>query len=205
MSKVIALKIFSGLYHRLGCSFICAYCCCIHLVDALQTIINDSLQMKQRLFLTIFLFIAAVSFVEAQNMAITMKDGTGKAIGLSSLEKVTFSTASLLINQVSGATESYSLSKIRKIYFESVPTGIESETLDGSSQKISFFPNPVENDLNFRNIPDGNYTLKIYRMDGSMVLQSRISTDNNSLDVSALNKGFYILTINNQVSKFIKQ
>jgi|WetSurMetagenome_2_1015567.scaffolds.fasta_scaffold199936_2 hypothetical protein len=162
-------------------------------------------QMKQRLFLTIFLLIAGVSFVEAQSMAIRMKDGTGQTIGLSSLEKVTFSNTNLLINQISGATESYSLSKIRKIYFESVPTGVDDETLNRSSQKLSFFPNPVESIIYFRNIPNENSILKIYRMDGSMVLQPQISTDNNSLDVSDLDRGFYIIVVNNQASKFIKQ
>jgi hypothetical protein len=161
--------------------------------------------MKQKLFLTIFLLIAGVSFVEAQNMAIRMKDGTGQTIGLSSLEKVTFSNANLLINQISGATESYSISKIRKIYFESVPTGVENETLNGISQKLTFYPNPVESIIYFRNIPNDNSILKIYRMDGAIVLQSLVSSDNNSLDVSGLDKGFYILTVNNQVSKFIKQ
>jgi hypothetical protein len=163
--------------------------------------------MKQRFLLTIFLLIAGtgISIVKAQSMAIKMKDGTEQIIGLSSLGKVTFSNANLLINQNSGATKTYSLSKIRKINFDSIPTGVEEINLNGSSHKLSFYPNPVESLIYFRNISTDNSLIKIYRMDGAKVLQSRVSSDNNSLDVSGLEKGFYILIANNQVSKFIKQ
>jgi hypothetical protein len=163
--------------------------------------------MKQRFLLTIFLLIAGmgISMVKAQSLAIKMKDGTEQTIGLNSLEKVTFSTSNLQINLTTGKTESYNLSKIRKINFESIPTGVEDINVNGSSQKLSFYPNPVESLIYFRNISTDNSLIKIYRMDGAKVLQSRVSSDNNSLDVSGLDKGFYILTVNNQVSKFIKQ
>jgi hypothetical protein len=163
--------------------------------------------MKLKFILTIFLLItgAEVFMARAQSMAIRMKDGTEQTIGLNSLGNVTFLSGNLLLNHITGTLESYSLSKIKKIYFESVPTGIENNNVNGSSGKISFYPNPVESFIYFRNIPDENSLIRIYKMDGKVMLQSLVSIDNNSLNISELEKGFYILSVNNQVFKFIKQ
>jgi hypothetical protein len=164
------------------------------------------LQMKQRLFLMFFLLITGggVSLVKAQSIDIRMLDGTEQTIGLNSLGKVTFSNNNMLINQITGTTKSYSSSKIRKIYFEAVPTGIENNALKGSTGTLSFYPNPVENSICFRNAPDDYSTVTILRMDGAKMLELQISSENNFFNVSNLNKGFYLLKVNNQVFKFLK-
>lgn len=160
--------------------------------------------MKLKLFLILFLLItgAGTLVVKAQSMAITMLDGTEQTIGLSSLENVAFSTSMLMVNQISGASSSISLSAIRRIYFKEVPAAIDDVVL--TEETISFFPNPVEDLICFRNVPDDTTIVKIYRMDGRMMSQSLVSSGNNSLDASSLPAGFYIVSINNQVLKFIK-
>jgi hypothetical protein len=162
--------------------------------------------MKQKLFLTIFLLItgAGLSFVQAQSLAIHMQDGTEQTFSLSSLGNITFSTSNLVVNQNTGTTESYSLSNISKIYFMSVPTGTDDEILTANTKALSFYPNPVRNSICFRNVPGNGSTVKIYRMDGRMMLQSLVSSDNNSLDASDLPAGFYFISVNNQTLKFIK-
>jgi hypothetical protein len=165
------------------------------------------IQMKLKIILTIFLLYtgAEIFIVRAQSLAIRMKDGTEQTIGLSTLENVTFLSGNILLNRNTGTSESYSLSKIKKIYFESVPTGTENKNINGSSGKISCYPNPVESIIYFRNIPGENTLVRIYKMDGKMILQSLVSYNNNSLNISELDNGFYILSVNNQVFKFIKQ
>ena len=152
--------------------------------------------MKKQLFLFLFLLITGVGIcrVSAQSMAIRMQDGSEETIGLSTLGKITFSNSNLLVNQATGTTESFSLSNIRKIYFKSLPTGTDENQLTGNTNSLFFYPNPVNNIIYLTNIPENISIVKIYRMDGTLILQKQISSNNISLDVSMLGKGFYFIS-----------
>lgn len=68
--------------------------------------------------------------------------------------------------------------------------------------EISFYvyPNPVVNTLNIIGV-DENASLFVFNLNGLCVKQER----GNVIDVNSLLKGTYILQINNQYVKFIKQ
>lgn len=68
--------------------------------------------------------------------------------------------------------------------------------------EISFYvyPNPVVNTLNIIGV-DENASLAVFNLNGQCVKQEK----GNVIDVNALVKGTYILQINNQYVKFIKQ
>jgi len=76
--------------------------------------------------------------------------------------------------------------------------------LTETTEKLSVYPNPVNEIINIQNAPEGTSTVKIYRMEGVMVLSEQVSKGNLSIDVSSLTKGFYLLTLNGQAFKFIK-
>ena len=78
---------------------------------------------------------------------------------------------------------------------------------------FTFFPNPVENQLNIRtSINENIKQIKIYQLTGQEILSKSYSNTSveNTLDVSFLNKGIYLLSVEfshgQRIAKtFIKQ
>ena len=142
--------------------------------------------------------------IKAQNIVIKTKDGTDNVKQLSSLQNLTFSESYLLLNNVDGTNQSFSISTIRIIYFNSVTTGTENALNKGSDGKIYIYPNPAGDRIYIQNLSEGTSIVTIFRMDGIIVMQTEVSSDTKSVSISTLGKGIYLLRINNQVVKFIK-
>ena len=89
------------------------------------------------------------------------------------------------------------ISDIRTIVFAENQTG--SDILDIPEENIRIYPNPVQNILYIEsaNVPE----YQIFDVDGRCLLKG----ENSSIDVSILKTGTYLLLINNQTFKFIKQ
>lgn len=73
------------------------------------------------------------------------------------------------------------------------------------SQKISIYPNPSKNILNFRGFND-TFSVFIYDLTGNLIVNESLEI-NQSLDVSKLEAGMYFITFENSRTtfKFIKQ
>ena len=87
-------------------------------------------------------------------------------------------------------------------YFEN-----EKYTLSISSfndQKISFYPNPTKNVLNFTSNTLDTFKVSVFDILGKKVIEKNIK-NSNSLDVSKLAAGLYVLNINTISYKFIKE
>lgn len=162
--------------------------------------------MNQKLILFIFILLAGMntSEADAQNLVIKTNDGKETARPLATLKNLTFPNGNLLLTYASGSTDSYSLTTINKLFFGEAITGINDNQQSGTAEKMSVYPNPANDIINIRNAPEGISTVKIYRMEGVMVLNEELSTGSLSIDVSKLAKGFYLLTLNGQAFKFIK-
>ena len=162
--------------------------------------------MKQKLFFLILILVAgmSVSEADAQNLVIKTNDGKETAKPLTSLKNVTFPDGNLLLTYKSGSTDSYSISSISKLFFGDAVTGTDNYAPSETAEKLSVYPNPTADIINIRNAPEGSSTVRIYRMEGVMVLNEEVSPDCLSIDVSTLPKGCYLLTLNGQAFKFIK-
>lgn len=122
-----------------------------------------------------------------------------------------------------GAKTSYVLADVQRIEVNkkdvsaSMSVLLKNGTLEGSYKKLIFanelisikefgdislyvYPNPVVNTLNIIGV-DENASLTVFNLNGQCVKQEK----GNVIDVNALLKGTYILQINNQYVKFIKQ
>ncbi|WP_422359619.1 T9SS type A sorting domain-containing protein [Reichenbachiella sp.] len=72
---------------------------------------------------------------------------------------------------------------------------------EGVAQEISTinilaYPNPVSYALHLKGLPEGNYSLKMYNLSGSMVLNQEINYVNQFiLDVNDLRNGMYVLRV----------
>jgi hypothetical protein len=86
-----------------------------------------------------------------------------------------------------------------------------SEKIEAESVQVCIYPNPASNELNFNSfIPDNSYyNIKIYNIMGVSVLDQCIS--GTRIDISALNRGIYILILSDasglhqKTFKFIKE
>lgn len=142
-------------------------------------------------------------FIIAQNtyLEIIKNDNTQKKVELSILNKLSFSETDLILKYTAGNDESVPKSEIRKIIFGTA-TGVQNIV-----QKNNFqvFPNPSKNFILLRNIPEGEYIVSIYSISGSQIFNMKTSSILNSIDVSSLKTGMYLIKANNYVTKFTKE
>jgi hypothetical protein len=160
--------------------------------------------MNQKLFLLAMVIITGMSFqpVGAQSLIIKTKDGAEEVKSLNTVQKFTFLNNNLILGISDRTTEEIGLSVIHKIYFKDVPQRIENELAD--AQKYIIYPNPVNDVVYLKNLPDMDIIINIYRIDGVKMMQMELSPGNNSIDVNQLSSGIYILLVNNQAIKFQK-
>ena len=85
----------------------------------------------------------------------------------------------------------------KKILFaHDAPTSI-----DGIGEvSVYIFPNPVSNTLNIMGV-DESATLAVYNLSGKCIMKE----NGNTLNVSSLSQGTYILQIDGKFVKFIKK
>jgi len=96
--------------------------------------------------------------------------------------------------------------------FDDVNTGTAPESCstlgvnDVDDAVISLYPNPAKNTISLINISQ-EYQVSIFNLLGQEVKVQLINTNNNSIDISNLTFGTYLLRINgtNEVLKFIKE
>lgn len=111
-----------------------------------------------------------------------------------------FSGDNLLINQ-GGTVTPISRSVIRKLTMEDV-TSSPIETYDENA-KIFIYPNPTSDKLNMSSETEQLVLVGIFTLNGQKLMQQQMSTS-ESIDVSSLAKGIYIVKINETSYKFSK-
>jgi len=79
-------------------------------------------------------------------------------------------------------------------------------TVSNELSELTIYPNPAKDRIYFKNTKLETINLKVYNVLGKEVMHSSLSTD-ESLDISNLNNGMYIITIAelNATYKFIKR
>jgi hypothetical protein len=82
------------------------------------------------------------------------------------------------------------------------------EEVEESNKELSIFPNPVKNELRLQNV-DENATIEVYNLTGKLILVRKPGTDENTIDVSNLKAGIYLLkattTRKTSLIKFMKK
>jgi hypothetical protein len=162
--------------------------------------------MKPKLL--IFLLFLSAGFllneVKAQSLVITAKDGAETIRNLTALRSVLFLNNGVLLKSTNGNSESFSLVHIRKISFKSGTTASELIPSDPKNTQIRIYPNPVDHEIHLENLPAGNSEVSVYRIDGTILFKKQVTSEDNVLEGVSLNKGIYLLKVNNQTFKFIK-
>jgi hypothetical protein len=162
--------------------------------------------MKPKLLL--FLLFLSAGFLlnetKAQSLVITAKDGTETNRNLTALRSLSFVNSGVLLKNINGNSETFSLANIRKISFKSGTTASELISSDPKNVQIRLYPNPVDRELHLQNLPEGNSEVSVYRIDGTILFKKQVTSEDNVLEGVSLNRGIYLLKVKNQTFKFIK-
>ncbi|HTN21370.1 MAG TPA: LamG-like jellyroll fold domain-containing protein [Pelobium sp.] len=82
--------------------------------------------------------------------------------------------------------------------------GVKLLSTDLISSAITFYPNPVKNQLIFE-VPQMGKVLFVYNALGKLMLQKTISQERNVIDVNTLEPGVYMYSYGQQKGKFVKE
>lgn len=163
--------------------------------------------MRQKLQLIIFcLLCSMINFqMKAQSsLIVDTQDGNEINIPLSTLQKITFSDNNIVFNKIDGSSVNYQMSLISKLYFDAYSSGIEDE-IKTEIQSLVVYPNPATSYIKIETRLSDACLVCIFNLDGRLALCEKISSSDNIINISALPLGFYIVKVNNQVSKFLKR
>ena len=133
---------------------------------------------------------------EVSSLAGVSADGNSTTYLLSQVQRIDVSA-----NDTKGAMSIISKNgnedgEYQKIIFASVSTEINGVEV----HNVYVYPNPVQNTLYVNGVNEDTY-LMIYDMNGKYITKEY----GNEIDVAPLQKGTYILGINDYFVKFIKQ
>ena len=154
------------------------------------------------------LFLMAFSMdlcAQGQGFFIRTTDLKVKTFDLTTLQSLSFQNNSLLVKKTTGSTEIFNLSSIKELYFSSLYTGSEIISVIGKDEKLSVYPNPAHSIIKILNAPPQMEQVSVIGMDGHTALQTQVSAENATINISGLARGLYIIRVNNQAIKFIKQ
>lgn len=156
----------------------------------------------KRVLLSLTLLIGIVLSMSAQTaktkVIVTKTDGNTVSYILEESDYLTFNDGQSLVVNISGATQIIALSNIRKVVFEKIIDGIEE-----ISSEIQIVPNPANNSFRVSNL-DKDEEMTVYSMTGQKVM-SGIVTNDQTVDISALANGLYLVKIGSQNIKLMKR
>lgn len=129
--------------------------------------------------------------------------GQDITVALAKVGKLTFSNDSVYLVAHEGTIlGKEAKSQTRKIVFGGINT--PSATPQVSDGDIRVFPNPAADLIIVNGIETGT-TIRIYANDGKLLETTTAETGTATLQVSHLAQGTYLLQVNTQIVKFIKQ
>ena len=134
---------------------------------------------------------------EVSSLVAISADGNTTAYLLSQVQRINVST-----NDTEGAMsvvnkDGYEEGEYKKIIFPSLSTKICGTEV----HNVYIYPNPVSNTLYVNGVDEDDTHLIIYDMNGNCISGEY----GNEIDVAFLQKGTYILGINDYFVKFIKE
>ena len=159
--------------------------------------------LKQGLLLVVLLLGMAFQLTAQStyvHVTIFLNDGTEATYDMHNSSYMYFEEGVRLVitESIDGMNDvSYPLSDIRKITCEEMVGTLENTITD-----IEIYPSPVHDVLCFRNV-SGTQNVKIYALDGHLVKSLQITGD-QSINISGLSIGLYLVKTQTQTLKMIK-
>lgn len=152
--------------------------------------------MKRFVFCLVW---AALFFAVPQAKDLKLIMTGGSEVGFANVQKLTFADGKVTATTADGTTMWRSIADIEKIVFGT--TGIHAVTADDAG--ISIVPSHATDAVTIHGVKEPA-RVAVYGVDGAIVATATVA-DGESLDVSALAAGTYVMIIGeNVVAKFVK-
>ena len=144
-----------------------------------------------------------VAYCAAAQATVTVvgNDGSSQQFVMEATGEIYFGTDYMAIMTASNATD------ITTIQIDDVSKVLFSENVrivDVSETTLTLMPNPATESFVLHGMGDEPQLVTVYSMSGAQVLQGRYS-DGESIDISALAKGIYMVRACMSVTKLIKR
>lgn len=152
--------------------------------------------MKKLLFIISLLAIAVTA--TAQHMVVEMTDSNNQVVKLESLRQITFNGTTVNIEQTDGTNSSTSMGNIGRIYF-----GDHSSIADINAQSGNLVEYLTTDEIAINS--EAGSTVVIYGLTGTQLLTRRIDTQGETISISGLPQGIYIVKANERTTKIIKR
>ena len=155
--------------------------------------------MKLKTLLTILAvaFASCLFAEEVENMVAVSADGSKITYALADIKRIevnaTYNSGEMTVVKTNKESQG---GYTKLLFAHDTPTSI-----DGIGEvSVYIFPNPVSNTLNIMGV-DESATLAVYNLSGKCIMKE----NGNTLNVSSLSQGTYILQIDGRFVKFIKK
>lgn len=159
--------------------------------------------MKKRLLT--FAFATALSLgycVAGNSLKVSYLDGTDRTEALATVGKLTFTSETITLyskdNQVLATSP---ISNVRKITFEE---GISTSVQNAEKAQIQVYPNPTQDQLIISGLEKGK-TVRVYSTSGVLLKSVTSGEGQLQVPVSELKAGTYLLQVETNVLKFVKE
>ncbi|MGC3979415.1 MAG: T9SS type A sorting domain-containing protein [Paludibacteraceae bacterium] len=148
----------------------------------------------------ILLLSFAINSFSQSSINIVRANGGTQTFSLTATSKVYFSDSNLMYNETG---LSVPISDIIKLTF-TLSTSTEDVGIDNNSNVISVYPNPASDYIALKNLPEKSPQINIYSTTGVLIVSFQMNSSSETINVSALPKGVYLVKVNSLTAKFIK-
>nr|WP_321405563.1 T9SS type A sorting domain-containing protein [uncultured Carboxylicivirga sp.] len=138
----------------------------------------------------------------SQSISIKHSDGSSTEFEINNLKSIVFTNNNLLFNKTEGASNYYSIFYTQQLFFDASTAVDKNLSL---TDAISVYPNPASSSINVQMNEVTEGKISVYSITGELIKRNDIEGLNTAIDISSLTNGIYLLQVNNQTIKFIKQ
>jgi len=157
--------------------------------------------MKQKFLLVSALLISSIAFAETSLVVYPLSESE-QATVLSTIGYVRLRNDSMFIYSMADILLGQNcLSKVRKVTYEDRTIDAIEEVQSSSS--IMVYPNPTHEALIIKNADCDK--VRVFNMSGQLLITAPLYDGCATLNVSSLSTGTYLLQLNTELVKFIKQ
>ena len=166
---------------------------------------NKLLSLRSHYLFAILLAASISLTVKAQQgLIVKSNSGTTSSLSYSNVAKLTFVNEVMTAISPTGATgESFVLATTQGFTFGNVtPNGLNDPRSGNTNLKL--YPTLVTSNVYLQGASKGA-KVSVYSTTGSKIMLLDVQSDLQTINVTGLNKGIYLLLVNGQTFKFIKQ
>lgn len=156
--------------------------------------------MKRTILLLPLLLLAVMARSEA-GLSVRNLTGSDKQFAVALIGQIKFADKVMYLYDKSQAELGHTaVADIDKIVFgEYAPSAVED-----IESRVAVYPNPTHDALVVKGIATGQ-TVRVYDLQGRMLSATQTQAESTQINVSALQKGTYLLQIGAEIVKFMKE